>query len=66
VILKIVPGFGRECTLKKIDQREQRKARTEKFIQLSEQFLEIVSVFKEAGRNVIFIFLLNKEQGRIF
>jgi hypothetical protein len=33
-------------------------------LRLSEQFLELVSVFKEASKNFILIFLLNKTGGQ--
>jgi hypothetical protein len=46
-MIKIVPTAGHECKLEKIDAA-------------SEQFLELLKVFREASRNFIFIFLLNK------
>jgi hypothetical protein len=38
----------------------KREAGTELIMQLSGQFLEFVNVFKEANRNIIYIFLLKK------
>jgi hypothetical protein len=39
----------------------EREAGTELIMQLSEgQFLELVNVFKEENRNIIYIFLLKK------
>jgi hypothetical protein len=38
----------------------RRKAGTEILVWLSEQYLEFVSVFKEASRNSIIIFLFKK------
>ncbi len=57
MILKIVPKAGYEWKLKK--STEQRKTE-QKFELLAKWFLELVSVFKEASKNFIFIFLLNK------
>jgi hypothetical protein len=52
--------------IREIDQGEQRKPRTESFMQLSEQLVELVNVFNEASRNIKFIFLLNKEDLKNF
>jgi hypothetical protein len=42
------------CILEKIDQWQVSKDET----RLSEQFLELVSVLKEAGRNFTYLFFL--------
>jgi hypothetical protein len=39
---------------------KEREAGTEIMIRLTEQFLELVSVYKDVSRNFIHIFLLNK------
>jgi hypothetical protein len=39
---------------------KERKAGVEIMVRLPEEFLEFVIVFKEANRNFIYIFLLNK------
>jgi hypothetical protein len=44
-------------TLEKIDQEQQRKAGTESMMRLSEQSSELVTVFKEASKDSIIIFL---------
>jgi hypothetical protein len=38
----------------------EREAGTEIMIRLTEQVLELVSIYKEASRNFVHIFLLNK------
>jgi hypothetical protein len=38
----------------------EREAGTEIMIRLTEQFLELVNIYKEASRNFVHIFLLNK------
>jgi hypothetical protein len=48
------------CTQEKSDQWQQRKAGTEILLRLSEQSLELVTVFKEAGRDLLIIFLFHK------
>jgi hypothetical protein len=48
---------GHECTLEKIIN-ESKESRNRNLMQLLEQFLELVSVFKEASKNFIIIFLL--------
>ncbi len=45
------------CRLEKIYEWQRRKAGTEILIRLSKPSLELVGVFKEARRNLIFIFL---------
>jgi hypothetical protein len=61
-ILKIVPKAGRECTQEKIDHgrffpvyicNESKGKPEQKSVQLSEIFLEIVSVFKEASKKFL-------------
>jgi hypothetical protein len=47
------------CTSEKIEQWERWKAGTEILIRLSEQFLELVKVFIEAGRTLYSFFLFN-------
>jgi hypothetical protein len=47
---------GCQYTMEKIEQCGQNG----KPMRLSEQFLELMIVFKEASRNLIFIFLFNK------
>jgi hypothetical protein len=41
----------------------EREAGAEIMIRLTEQFLELVSIYKEASRNFEHIFLLNKAIG---
>ncbi len=48
------------CTLEKIGHWQQRKARTSILKRLSDQSLELVTVFKEANRDLIVIFLFHK------
>jgi hypothetical protein len=48
------------CTLEKIGHWQQRKAGTAILKLLSEQSLELVTVFKEASRDLIVIFLFHK------
>jgi hypothetical protein len=38
----------------------EREAGTEIMIRLTDQLLELVSVYKEASRHFVYIFLLNK------
>jgi hypothetical protein len=39
---------------------KEREAGTKIMIRLLEQILELASIFKEANRNLIYIFILNK------
>ncbi len=59
MILKPVPNDGHEFTRDKIDQRDQRKAVIQNF-ETCFGTIFTISVFKEASRNFILIFLLNK------
>jgi hypothetical protein len=64
VTLKVVPKTAcdpENCLkadhvqyMREINQGEQRKPVTENFMRLSEQFLELVNIFNEASRNIIF------------
>jgi hypothetical protein len=58
--LKTVPKAGHQCTLKKIEQWERKKAGTYVFA-ACRTFLQLVSVFKEASRNSCFFFSLAKQ-----
>ncbi len=58
-VLKMVPKAGYKCTLEKIDQMRAKESRDSNLMWLSEQFLELVSAFKEASKNFILIFLLH-------
>ena len=49
------------CTLEKIDLGQQRKSGREILMRLSEQSLELVTVFKEANIDLIFTFLLTRQ-----
>jgi hypothetical protein len=60
-IMKIVPKVAWTHTLEKIDQWHRRKARTEILWWLSEQSLEVVSVFKEDNLYFMFIFSLTRQ-----
>ncbi len=53
---EIFPEAGCECTMEKIEQCGQNG----KPVRLSEQSLELISVFKELIRNFKFIFLFVK------
>jgi hypothetical protein len=76
VIQKIVPEAGyvhkylrkstnsREVNME-IDQWQIRKDRKEILVQLSEKYLELISVFKEASRNFIFTFIFKKAASNI-
>jgi hypothetical protein len=55
--LKIVPKAGYECTVEKSTNESKGKLE-QRVMRLTEQFLEIVSVFKEASKKFILIFLL--------
>jgi hypothetical protein len=56
VVLKIVPKAGYECTLEKTDHESKGKPE-QKFEAAFGTLLELVSVFKEASKNFILIFL---------
>jgi hypothetical protein len=65
VTIKIVPKAACDpIVLKAVHWRKLTNAREgklkQKLIRLSEQSLELVSVFKDASRNCIFKFLFNK------
>ncbi len=73
VTLKVFPWFWKlfqrpdiTCKLKKRDQWEHRKDRTEILMRLSKQSLELVSVFKAASGNFIFIFFFYKTSPHFF
>jgi hypothetical protein len=57
--VKIVPKAGYEYTLEK-STNESKGKMEQNWMWLSKQFLELVNIFKEASKNFIFIFLLNK------
>ncbi len=61
--LKIVPKAGYECTVQYTVKNRPMRAKESQdrnLMQLSEQYLELKSIFKEANKNLIFIFLLHK------
>jgi hypothetical protein len=61
VILKIVPKASHECTLEISNNQtiRARESRNRNLMLLSEQFIELVSVFTEASKSFILILLLN-------
>jgi hypothetical protein len=59
VKVKIVPKAGHENTLEK-STNEIKGKMEQNLMRLSEQFLELLCIFKEASKNFILIFLLNK------
>jgi hypothetical protein len=50
------------CTLEKIDQWQQRTAKTEILMWLLEHSLELVSVFKEASRIFYYFYSFTRRQ----
>ncbi len=60
MIVKIISKAGYDMFLEKIYQWQQTKAGTEILMELSEKSLEIGTVFKEAGRDLIIIFLFHE------
>jgi len=61
VSLKVVLKAGHKCTLEKNRSMKAKESRSRNLMRLSEQFLESISVFKEASRNFLSIFLLTRQ-----
>ncbi len=70
MVLKIVPEAGHDVHIGKIDLQQRskdgnismevKKSWTLILTQLSEQYLELVSVFKEASRDFMLLFISEK------
>jgi hypothetical protein len=55
----VILSAGHGCTLEKNPPMRVKDCWNINCILLTEQFLKLISVFKEASRNLAFIFLLN-------